>query len=307
MCLCHQGLLPREGCRPAADACEGGLERDGLVSDDSGTYRIVTVFFDHAGNEVGPAGIVPLYDTGCTCPTFGIVRPAVTNTRVDMLPYGQSVLADAIQAVDLTFDALINEISLSRMRVFLSDVHFVRSTDGNKIVTIPFCGQDYTAFRKVLSTEDTIQEFAPALRTSSQIGAFRVALQMLGDLCGLGEAIPDEGVLTVVFDDSIIQDATAEKAQDMQEVGVTMSVVEFRQKWYGEDETTSRPGRMRRRLQVLSRAPNGTWDPLLRAWPRGDLCRVSGGSRATLSAERLRGVCAQPDGRIVLQCRWCYT
>ena len=26
----------------------------------------------------------------------------------------------------------------------------------------------------------------------------------------------------------------------MQEVGVTMSVAEFRQKWYGEDEATSR-------------------------------------------------------------------
>ena len=41
-------------------------------------------------------------------------------------------------------------------------------------------------FRKVMSTEDTIQEFAPALRTSGQIEAFRVALQMLGDLTGFG-------------------------------------------------------------------------------------------------------------------------
>ena len=37
-----------------------------------------------------------------------------------------------------------------------------------------------------MSTEDTIQEFAPALRTSGQIEAFRVALQMLGDLTGFG-------------------------------------------------------------------------------------------------------------------------
>jgi hypothetical protein len=277
----------------------GGLGRDGLIGDGSGTYRIVTVFFDHAGNEIEPVGIVPLYDTGCPCPTFGIVRPAVTNTRVDMSPYGQSVFADAVdavQAVDLTFDALINEIDLSKMRVFLSDVLFDRETNGDKSVTIPFGKNDCTVFRKVMSTEDTIQEFAPALRTSSQIDAFRVALQMLGDLCGfglqyfdlddsrgylktatevssdnsalmrnvrrhenslegaivdiaralvtisrgLGEAIPDEGVLTVAFDDSIIQDAAAEKAQDMQEVGVTMHAWEYRHKWYGEDETTAR-------------------------------------------------------------------
>ena len=265
---------------------------------DTETYRIVTVCFDHEGNELLPAGVSRLYDTGCLWPTFGIVRPAVTNTRVDMSPYGQSVFADAVdavQAVDLTFDALVNEVDLSKMRVFLSDVLFDRSTDGNKTVTIPFGRQDCTVFRKVMSTEDTIQEFAPALRTGSQIEAFRVSLQMLGDLCGFGiqyfdvsdsrgyiktatevssdnsalmrnirrhenalegaitgishallhvsrgfgEKIPDEGDLRVQFDDSIVQDTAAEKEQDMKEVGVTMSVAEFRMKWYGEDESTA--------------------------------------------------------------------
>lgn len=141
------------------------------------------------GNALAPVGVNPVYDTGCPFPTFGIVKPAVTNTRVDMSPYGQSVFADAVdavQAVDLTFDALINEIDLSKMRVFLSDVLFDREQDGNKNVTIPFGKQDCTVFRKVMSTEDTIQEFAPALRTNGQIEAFRVALQMLGDLTGFG-------------------------------------------------------------------------------------------------------------------------
>jgi len=127
--------------------------------------------------------------SGLSFPTFGIVKPAVTNTRVDMSPYGQSVFADAVdavQAVDLTFDALINEIDLSKMGVFLSDVLFDRKQDGNKNVTIPFGKQDCTVFRKVMSAEDTIQEFAPALRASGQIEAFRVALQMLGDLTGFG-------------------------------------------------------------------------------------------------------------------------
>ena len=160
-----------------------------LTNENEETYRIVTVCFDHEGNELAPVGILPVYDTGCPFPTFGIVKPAVANTRVDMSPYGQNVFADAVdavQAVDLTFDALINEIDLSKMRVFLSDVLFDRETDGNKNVTIPFGKQDCTVFRKVMSTEDTIQEFAPALRTNGQIEAFRVALQMLGDLTGFG-------------------------------------------------------------------------------------------------------------------------
>ena len=255
--------------------------------------------FDHEGNEIAPVGVTPVCDTGCPFPTFGIVKPAVTNTRVDMSPYGQSVFADAVdavQAVDLTFDALINEVDVSKMRVFLSDVLFDRGKNGDKTISIPFGKSDCTVFRKVMSTEDTIQEFAPALRTGSQAEAFRVALQMLGDLTGFGisyfdfddsrgydktatevssdnsalmrnirrhenalegalvgiaravmcvartfgESIPEEGVMHVQYDDSIVQDTAAEKAQDMAEVGVTLNAWEYRVKWLGEDEETAR-------------------------------------------------------------------
>ena len=55
------------------------------------------------------------------------MKPAVDNTRVDMPPYGQSMFADAIdaiQAVGLAFDAPISEIDTGKMRIFLSDVMF---------------------------------------------------------------------------------------------------------------------------------------------------------------------------------------
>lgn len=68
----------------------------------------------------------------------------------------------------------------------MSDVLFDREKTGDKAISIPFGKQDCTVFRKVMSTEDTIQEFAPALRTASQSEAFRIALQMLGDLTGFG-------------------------------------------------------------------------------------------------------------------------
>ena len=55
-----------------------------------------------------------------------------------------------------------------------------------------------------------------------------------------GEGIPDEGAMTVQFDDSIVQDTAAEKAQDMQEVGVTLNPYEYRMRWMGEDEATAR-------------------------------------------------------------------
>lgn len=154
---------------------------DGLLDMGSdATCRIVTVCFDHEGNELTPAGVAPVFGTGCPFPTFGIVKSAVTNTRVDMSPHGQSVFADAVdavQAVDLTFDALINEIDVSEMRIFLSDVLFDREKGRDKAISVPFGKQDCTVFRKVMSTEGTIQEFAPALRTALQSEAFRIALR----------------------------------------------------------------------------------------------------------------------------------
>ena len=265
-----------------------------IPSEPFPTYKILTVLFDENGNEIQPEGICAEYDTGCPFPTFSLLKPAIENTRVDMSPYGQSIFADAIdavQAVDLAFDAMINEVDVSKMRVFLSDVLFDKERDGKKRVSIPFGKQDCTVFRKVMSTEDMIQEFAPPLRTASQVEALRISLQMLGDLCGFGITyfdfdstgyiktatevssdnsalmrniarhehvleqsltgiarallhvvrgfgidLPDEGGLKVMFDDSIITDTFQEKKQDLAEVGVTMTVAEFRQKWYSESE-----------------------------------------------------------------------
>lgn len=265
-------------------------------------YQILTTCFDEAGNVVVPAGVLGSYETYSNEPTFALVKPAIDNTRVDMSPYGQSVFADAlgaVQAVDLAFDALFNEVDVSKMRVFLSDVLFETERDGGKSgkkIAIPFGKQDATVFRKVMSTEDTIQEFAPALRTEQQERALRIALQMLGDLCGFGisyfdfdnsgyvktatevssdnsalmrnirrhenllqgalvavckaalEAarrqgveLPPEGDMSVTFDDSIITDTAAEKAQDMAEVAAgLMQPWEYRVRWYGEDEAVAK-------------------------------------------------------------------
>lgn len=44
-------------------------------------------------------------------------------------------------------------------------------------------------FRKVMSTEDTIQELASALSTGAQSRALRLALQVLGDLVRAGHQL----------------------------------------------------------------------------------------------------------------------
>ena len=175
---------------PTSSSSSTSLSDMAAACNGTRTYRIVTAFFDRDGNRVEPEGVLPVYETGSAWPTFSIVKPAIDNTRVDMSPYGQSVFADAvdaIQAVDLCYDAMMGEIDAGKMRVFLSDVMFDVERDGDgRRVAIPFGKGDCTVFRKVMSTEDTIHEFAPALRTEAQGRAFRVALQTLGDLCGFG-------------------------------------------------------------------------------------------------------------------------
>lgn len=55
--------------------------------------------------------------------------------------------------------------------------------------------------------------------------------------CGrlMGAALPDEGDVAVIYDDSIVQDAAAEKRQDMEEVAAGLVTrEEYRRKWYGE-------------------------------------------------------------------------
>lgn len=57
----------------------------------------------------------------------------------------------------------------------------------------------------------------------------------------LDESLPESGTVTVNFDDSIIQDTAAEKAQDMAEVAAgLMQKWEFRVKWYGEEEAEAK-------------------------------------------------------------------
>ena len=73
---------------------------------------------------------------------FSLIKPTVNNTHVDKSPSGQSVFADAvdaIQAADLAFDALISEVDNGKMRISISDMLFDREEHTkNKRVPIPF-------------------------------------------------------------------------------------------------------------------------------------------------------------------------
>lgn len=277
-------------------------------------YHIITKIFNDKGKEIALEGVIDDFPTGSSDPWFAVVTPSLSNTVVEFSPYGVSVYADAIdvlEAVDIAFDAFINEPQAGKMRVFMSDMMFeVKGSGGDKKQVIPFGEDDATFFRMIADNNgELIKEFAPALRTAALLQTYRASLQTMGDACGFGlnyfdvddsggiktatevssdnsqlmrnirkhenlvgdaimqiskavlqaarklstsytfadengtvtsSLLPDEGAITVTFDDSIIQDTQSEKQQDLAEVGVTMNAWEYRVKWYGEDEETAK-------------------------------------------------------------------
>lgn len=51
----------------------------------------------------------------------------------------------------------------------------------------------------------------------------------------MGKGLPEEGGVSVIYDDSIVQDTASEKRQDMDEVAAgLMTREEYCRKWYGD-------------------------------------------------------------------------
>ncbi len=51
----------------------------------------------------------------------------------------------------------------------------------------------------------------------------------------MGKSLPEEGDVSVIYDDSIVQDTASEKQQDMAEVAAgLMTREEYRAHWYGD-------------------------------------------------------------------------
>ena len=159
---------------------------------ETASYHIRTyLFVDSREQDAEAAGILEDFDTEQACPTFGIVRPALENTYADLSPYGQSVFADAVdavKAVDLAYDSMFQEVELTAAKVFVDESMVdVRSQDGK---VIPSPKVDGRLFRRLVGkdvTKDLIDIYSPNIRIEPLRSAFDVALAELGELCGFGQ------------------------------------------------------------------------------------------------------------------------
>ncbi len=153
-------------------------------------YEITTyVWTDGKPQNPEGGGFLDTFETECPTPTFALVRPGIENTYVDNSAYGVSVFSDAIDAikgVDLTFDAIFQEIELTEPMVF-ADESLIDYRGKNKGIAIPKLAKS-RLFRKLMGTssKDMIEIYSPSIRIDPLKEAFNVALAEFGDQTGFG-------------------------------------------------------------------------------------------------------------------------
>ena len=129
------------------------------------------------------------FDTKSNIPWFAIFKPLLTNNLFNNSPFGIPHFANAIdnlKAVDISFDALKNEIKDGRRRTFARADMFNYDNGTQKMVFDP---EDISVYLlpKGASKEDLIQSETDDLRTDKQINTLNTNLNILGDAVGFGE------------------------------------------------------------------------------------------------------------------------
>lgn len=161
--------------------------------DADGNYRIMCSFYDSSGEQIAPVGYLQpdeALDTKQPLPTFQLIRLAEDNPWWDYSPMGVALFAsaiDAIETVDLAFDALGNEITLGKKMLLLPESMFSRTEQG--VLQVPhMSGQQF-----FLATESNaydgqagVFEYNPSIRATEDRQMLATALQMLGKRVGFG-------------------------------------------------------------------------------------------------------------------------
>ena len=134
--------------------------------------------------------------------------------------------------VDANRLALMTGLELLGQRCGMGADYFSYGDGGEGLKTATEVVSDKSdLFRSTRKHENVIE---PAIRT-----IIRGVLYLAGVV--IGESMPADPEIAVVFDDSVIEDTAAERKQDLEDVAAgLMQPWEYRVKWYGEDEKTAK-------------------------------------------------------------------
>ena len=161
--------------------------------NDAGNYVIKNHLFSETNGNlteiVDVDNILQEFDTKSNIKWFAIFKPLLTNNLFNNSPFGIPYYANAIdnlKAVDISFDALKNEIVDGRKRTFVRADMFSYDDGQQKLVFDP---NDTTVYQlpQGATKDDLIQSDSDDLRTDKQIDTLNVQLNILGKKCGFGE------------------------------------------------------------------------------------------------------------------------
>ena len=161
--------------------------------NDAGNYVIKNHLFSETNGNLteikGVEDTINEFDTKSNVKWFAIFKPLITNNLFNNSPFGIPYYANAIdnlKAVDISFDALKNEIVDGRKRTFVRADMFSYDDGQQKLVFDP---NDTTVYQlpSGATKDDLIQSDSDNLRTDKQIDTLNTQLNILGKKCGFGE------------------------------------------------------------------------------------------------------------------------
>ena len=164
-----------------------------LIDEKSGNYIIKNHLFSENNGDLTEVkdveNTLQEFDTKSNVKWFSIFKPLITNNLFSNSPFGIPYYANAIdnlKAVDISFDALKNEIKDGRKRTFVRADMFSYDNGEQKLVFDP---NDTTVYQLPdgATKEDLIQSDSDTLRTTQQIETLNTQLNILGRKCGFGE------------------------------------------------------------------------------------------------------------------------
>lgn len=159
---------------------------------DNGNYVIYNHLFQETnGNlsEIVSDKTEAEFDTKSNVKWFSIFKPLLTNNLFANSPFGIPHYANAIdnmKAVDLSFDALKNEIKDGRRRTFVR-AEMLNYDDGTQKLTFDPEDTDIYVLPSGANKDDLIQSDTDTLRTSQQIETLNTNLNILSNKVGLGD------------------------------------------------------------------------------------------------------------------------
>jgi A118 family predicted phage portal protein len=161
--------------------------------NDAGNYVIKNHLFSETNGNLTEIkevdNTINEFDTKSNIKWFSIFKPLLTNNLFSNSPFGIPHYANAIdnlKAVDISFDALKNEIQDGRKRVFARAEMFNYDDGTQKMVFDP---NDTTIYQlpSGATKDDLIQSDSDTLRTAQQIETLNTNLNILGSKVGFGE------------------------------------------------------------------------------------------------------------------------